>query len=68
MNKEFLSVREVAEMKNISVRRVNAIILGGKLSAQKIGNSYVIARADAEALQTYGKPGKPAKEKESAKK
>ncbi len=59
---DLLTVKEVAELKGISRRRVNQIIDSGDLKAEKVGSYYVIRRADADALQVYGKPGRPSKE------
>ena len=58
-----LSLKEAAEKLGVSARRVNQLIDEGKLSAQKIGNSYVINEADLEKIKVYGKPGRPAKAK-----
>ncbi len=64
---DLLTVKEVAELKGISRRRVNQIIDSGDLKAQKVGSYYVIHRADADALQVYGKPGRPANKETGAK-
>ena len=56
-----LTVKEVAEMKGISRRRVNQLINAGDLNAEKVGSYYVIHRSDADALTIYGKPGRPKK-------
>ncbi len=57
-----MTVREVSELKNISIRRVHQLIKSGDLKAEKLGSYYVIGRSDAENLTTYGKPGRPPKE------
>lgn len=62
-NMNLLSLKEAAEKLGVSARRVNQLIDEGKLPAQKVGNSYVISESDLENVKTYGKPGRPAKEK-----
>ncbi len=59
---ELMSIKEVAEAKKITVGRVYQMINDGILSAQKIGNQYVVAKSDADALTIHGKPGRPRKE------
>jgi excisionase family DNA binding protein len=59
-----LSIKEAAEKLGVSARRVNQLIDENKLSAQKIGNSYVIKEDDLIKVKTYGKAGRPAKVKE----
>lgn len=56
---DLLTVKEVAELKGISRRRVNQIIDAGDLKAERVGSYWVIRRGDAEALQVYRKPGRP---------
>jgi len=63
-----LSIKDAAEKLGVSARRVNQLIAENKLSAQKIGNQYVISEDDLGQVKIYGKPGRPTKEKESAKK
>ncbi len=60
---ELMSIKEVAEAKKITVGRIYQMINDGILSAQKIGNQYVIAKSDADALMIHGKPGRPPKAK-----
>lgn len=61
---DFLSVKEVAEMKGVSVRRVHQLIEDGSLKAEKIGAYYAVKKSEAEKLTVYGKAGRPPKEKE----
>lgn len=60
-----LSLKEAAERLGVSARRVNQLIDENKLPAQKIGNSYVIDEDDLSKVKTYGKRGRPKKEKPS---
>lgn len=58
-----MSIKEVAEAKNITVGRVYQLINEGTLPAQKVGTHYIIEKADVDALVIHGKPGRPPKEK-----
>jgi excisionase family DNA binding protein len=62
MNK-FLTTKETAERLEVSVRRVQAMITDGKLKAEKIGRDYLIEEKQLATVQTYGKAGRPKKEK-----
>lgn len=61
-----LSTQEAAEKLNISLRRVQQLVTEGTLPAQKIGRDYVILESDLGKVKTYGKPGRPPKEKKEA--
>ncbi len=54
----FITTRQAAERLKISVRRVQALIVSGKLPAQKIGNSYAIKESDLKTLNSR-KNGRP---------
>lgn len=60
----FIGTKEAAAKLKISVRRVQALIASGRLSAQKIGNSYAIREADLVLLigRKNGRP-KPSAER-----
>ncbi len=58
---ELMSIKEVAEAKNITVGRVYQLINDGSLKADKIGSHYVIRKSDCDSLVIYGKPGRPQK-------
>jgi excisionase family DNA binding protein len=60
---KLLTIKEAAERLGVSARRVNQLIDEKKLLAQKIGSQYVINEEDLEGVKTYGKPGRPPKEK-----
>ena len=69
MNTEnLLTVKEVAERREISVWRVYQLINEGTLKAMKLGVQNFITEKDADALVVYGKPGRPPKEKKDSKK
>ena len=63
-----LSIKEVAEKLCISARRVSQLIDEKKLTAQRVGNQYIINEDDLRGVKIYGKAGRPPKEKESTKK
>ena len=62
MAENLLSVREVAERRGVSIRRVHQLITEGKLQAEKYGNQFLINTQDADAVTIHGKAGRPAKE------
>jgi excisionase family DNA binding protein len=57
---ELISTKEAAEKLGVTVLRVQQLIWGGRLPAQKIGRDYVIQDADL-ALVADRKPGRPPK-------
>jgi excisionase family DNA binding protein len=57
-----LSCKDAAQRLGLSVRRVQALILAGKLPAEKFGNVYMIREKDLAKVQDR-KPGRPAKGK-----
>ena len=62
MAENLLSVREVAERRGVSIRRVHQLITEGKLQAEKYGNQFLINTQDAVTI--HGKAGRPSKEVE----
>jgi excisionase family DNA binding protein len=62
-----LSIKEVAEKLCISARRVSQLIDEKKLTAQRVGNQYIINEDDLKGVKIYGKAGRPPKAKESTK-
>jgi excisionase family DNA binding protein len=63
-----LNTKEAAEKLNLSIPRIHQLIASGVLTAQKVGRDFVILEKDLETVKTYGKAGRPPKEKESDKK
>lgn len=61
-NDKLLSVKESAEKLGVNRQRVQTLITGGRLSAQKVGNSYVIKESDLELVKER-KTGRPPKAK-----
>jgi excisionase family DNA binding protein len=62
---KFLSTPEVAERLEVTVARVQQMIWGGKLPAQKIGRDYVINEDDLKLVadRKRGRPPNAAKKK-----
>ena len=56
---KLFSTREAAAILGISERRVRALIIEGRLSAQKVGRDYVIEEKAIKTVRVYGKPGRP---------
>ncbi len=58
----FIGTKEAAIRLKVSIRRVQALITSGRLSAEKIGNSYAIREADLAVLngRKNGRPKPPA--------
>jgi excisionase family DNA binding protein len=61
---ELLTVTEASAKKKVNPSRIRALILEGKLEAEKFGKTWLIKEADLEKLVIYGKAGRPKKEKE----
>lgn len=55
---DLISSKEAAVELGVSQRRVEALITAGRLSAVKIGGSYVIRRSSLEGVR-HRKPGRP---------
>jgi excisionase family DNA binding protein len=60
---KLLSVAEAAERLGVTRARVNQLISGGRLPAQKIGRSFVIREIDLQQVEVR-KAGRPPKQKE----
>lgn len=54
---EYLGVTQIAKAMNMNRSYIKAEILAGRLKAQKVGNSYMIAKADFEAWRDSPKRG-----------
>ncbi len=61
---KLLTTKEAAEKLGVSVRRVQAMITDGSLSATKLGRDYVIKESELESVKDR-KPGRPAKKNAS---
>jgi excisionase family DNA binding protein len=61
-----LSVVQAAAELGITRRRVNALIVAGRLPAEKVGSYYVIRRADLAKVKDR-RPGRPPAKGRSAK-
>jgi len=57
---KLLTTKEAAEKLGVSVRRVQAMITDGSLSASKLGRDYVIKESELESVKDR-KPGRPSK-------
>ena len=62
---KLLSVADAAEKLNVSRWRINQLINGGRLPAEKVGRAYVIKEPDLKLVENR-KPGRPPR-KESKK-
>lgn len=60
---KFITTKEVAEKLKISRPRVYQLIQEKKLAAEKIGRDFLIKESSLTGVETYGKPGRPMKEK-----
>jgi excisionase family DNA binding protein len=63
---KLISTKEAAEKLGVSTLRVQQLIWGGRLPANKIGRDYVIQETDLK-LVADRKPGRPSKAKTIAK-
>ena len=57
-----ISTNEAADRLGITRRRIVALILDGRLTAQKVGRDYVIDEKDLKLVEDR-KPGRPPKAK-----
>jgi excisionase family DNA binding protein len=55
-----ITTTEAAKRLGVTVRRVQALITAGRLSAEKFGRDYMIREEDLEAVRER-KPGRPKK-------
>ncbi len=62
---KLLGTKEAAKKLGVSLRRVQQLIELGTLPAQRIGRDYLIQEKDLSKVTIYGKPGRPAKDKET---
>ncbi len=60
---KLLSTNDAAARLGISVRRVQALIEAGQLSAHKLGRDYAIEESALDSVKVYGKAGRPPKAK-----
>jgi excisionase family DNA binding protein len=60
---KLISVKDAAVKLGVSDRRIRAMIKEGKIKAANIAGGYVIEEKEIANIKTYGKPGRPAKEK-----
>ncbi len=60
---KLLSAKDAAKKLGVSDRRIRAMIKEGKIKAVNVGGGYVIEEKELENVATYGKPGRPPKEK-----
>lgn len=58
---EHVGTKDAAELKGISVRRIEQLIEAGTLKAEKVGRYYLIKRRDLDKVKVYGKAGRPFK-------
>lgn len=65
---EILTTKEVAQALGISVRRVQALITGGRLTAKKLGRDYIIEKSEVENVMNrrVGRPPKNAEQRPSS--
>jgi len=58
---DLLTVRDVAEILDVTVGRVHQLIKAGRLPVQKLGFMYVIQKSDVERVQVRknGRPKNP---------
>jgi excisionase family DNA binding protein len=56
-----LTTKEVAARLGVTIQRVQALIQGGRLPAEKLGRDYVIKEQDLK-LVADRKPGRPRKQ------
>lgn len=55
-----LSTADAARELGVSLRRIQALVLAGRLAARRVGKQYVIDSRALEAVRVR-KPGKPQK-------
>jgi excisionase family DNA binding protein len=55
-----LTTKDVAERLGVTVKRVQALIRGGRLPAEKMGRDYLIKERDVKLVEDR-KPGRPRK-------
>lgn len=65
---KLLNTTQAADALGVSARRIRAMIEAGTLVAHQIGREYAIEESALASVRTYGKPGRPPKEKTVSKK
>jgi excisionase family DNA binding protein len=55
---DFITTKEAAKELGVTVRRVQALIRAGRLSAQKMGRDWIIRMVDLDKVRVR-KPGRP---------
>lgn len=60
---ELLSTSGAAGRLGVTAIRIRQLIREGKISAKKLGRDYVIEESELDKVKTYGKAGRPPKEK-----
>jgi excisionase family DNA binding protein len=58
-NADLLSIAQVAELLGVNRQRVTQLIRAGRITATRVGRSYVVRRADARFTHLPG--GRPRK-------
>jgi excisionase family DNA binding protein len=61
-NKKLLSVKDAAEVLELSEQRIKQLIYEERLKAEKVGNQWIIMESDLEAV-TDRPTGRPPKNK-----
>ena len=57
---DFITTKEAAKKLGVTVRRVQALIKAGRLSAQKMGRDWIIRKTDLDKVRVR-QPGRPPK-------
>lgn len=60
---KLLTTLEAAKKLDVARSRIYQLINEGTLTAEKIGRDYLIKEKNLENVTTYGKPGRPPKDK-----
>lgn len=60
MSSELITANEAAKILNVTPNRVRAMITAGRLPASKLGDMYVIKKADLNLVKNRT-PGRPPK-------
>jgi excisionase family DNA binding protein len=60
---KLLNTTEAADKLKVTPIRVRQLIKEGKLAAQKVGRDYAIEESALQGVKTYGKAGRPPKDK-----
>ena len=60
---KLVSAKDAAVKLGVSDRRIRQMIKDGKIKAVHVAGGYVIEESELEGVKTYGKAGRPKKEK-----